>query len=318
MKPGHKTAYREFCQSAAAIPLFHQPWWLDAVCGPENWQVALVRNADTASAEGVLPYYTRSRYGVRMVTPPPLTPFLGPLIFPPEGLNLHKQRAFEERVVRGLLRQLPDVTVLRLKLNYDQNNWLPFRWEGFRQTTRYSYRIQDLSDIDRVWSNFHPKLRNKINHATRHCHVQQLDDAEPVFRLYEKRLQRQGQAAPISWQWLASLDRVLVERKSRAAFLCSDRNERPLAGAYIAWDQHSSYLLLTGFDEGEPIRGATALAVWSSMQFVAGLGLIYDFEGSMLSGVERFFREFGGELCAYHYLVRYKNKFWGSVFNTML
>ncbi|MCB0562053.1 MAG: GNAT family N-acetyltransferase [Lewinellaceae bacterium] len=317
MKPSPKTAYRDICRHAAQATLFHQPWWLDAACGPGNWQVAIARNENTGEVEGALPYHVRSRFGVKIVAPPPLTPFLGPLLCPPEGLNHYKLRAFEEALAAQLLSELPRLPAVRLKLHYDVHNWLPFRQVGFRQTTRYSYRILDLSDIEAVWASFHPKLRNKINHAARFCQVQQIDDAGPVFQLFERRFQQKGQAAPIHREWFAGVDQALMQRQARAAFLCSDRAGRPLAGAYIAWDQYSSYLLLTGFDEQANIRGAAALAVWASIQFVAERGLIYDFEGSMLPGVERFFREFGGELCSYHRLAKYRNRMWEVLFHTI-
>lgn len=317
-EPSPKTAYRNFCRDGRQLPLFHQPWWLDATCGAGNWEAAVAKNEETGRVEGALPYCLRSRYGVRMAGLPPLTPFLGPLLFPPEGLNTHRRRSFEERVIRKLLGQLPNLPIVRLKLYYDMQNWLPFREAGFEQTTRYSYRIPGLADTDRTWQGFHPKLRNKISHAARYCTIQQVEDAEPVFLLYGQRFQQKGQGVPVTWQWFACLDQALQERQARAAFLCLDKKGRPLAGAYIAWDDRSSYLLLTGFDGNANIRGAAALAVWESIRFVAGRGLIYDFEGSMLPGVERFFREFGGELCPYHRLVKYRNRMWEVLFHTII
>lgn len=316
-EPGPKTAYRNFCRDARQLPLFHQPWWLDATCGVGGWLAAVAENPETGRVEGALPYCLRSRYGVKMAGLPPLTPFLGPLLFLPEGLNHYRQRSFEEQVIRKLLDQLPNLPLVRLKLHYDMQNWLPFRQAGFEQTTRYSYRILGPADIDQIWQGFHPKLRNKISHAARHCTVQQVEDAEPVFRLYAQRFRLKGRAVPVSWQWFAGLDQALQERQARAAFLCLDRKRRPLAGAYIAWDGQSSYLLLAGFDGNANIRGAAALAVWESIRFVAGRGLLYDFEGSMLPGVERFFREFGGELCAYHQLMKYRNRMWEVLLHTI-
>ncbi|MCO6491597.1 MAG: GNAT family N-acetyltransferase [Phaeodactylibacter sp.] len=311
MRQNPKTTYRDACGNTPGLPLFHQPWWLDATCGPGGWHVAVARNEGNGALEGLLPYHTRSRYGVRMVAPPPMTPFLGPLLFPPEGLNGYKLRTFEEETIRRLLSQLPNLPLVRMKLHYDARNWLPFRSAGFRQTTRYSYRILDLSNLDRVWNNFHPRLRNKISHAGRLCEVQRVEDAGPVFRLFQQRLGRQG--AAVGEAWFAGVDAALRAHGARAAFLCSDEQGRPLSGAYIAWDERSAYLLMTGFDDRAAIRGAAALAVWASIQFAAERGLIYDFEGSMLPGVERFFREFGGELCPYHYLVKYRSWWWRAV-----
>lgn len=306
--------YRDFCKDATLLPLFQQPWWLDAVCGPGNWKIAIALNEDTGVVEGVLPYYIRSRFRVSMLAPPPLTPFFGPTLFPPSGLNSYKLRAFEEETIHKLLHQLPNLPIVRFKLHFDYCNWLPFREAGFRQTTMYSYRIKELDDPEKIWNGFHPKLRNKISHSARFCRVQQVADARSVFSLFEQRFRHKGQRPPISEEWFAGVDQALTQHQARAAFLCSDLAGRPLAGAYITWDEYSSYLMITGFDSQKKIRGATALAIWESIQFIAARGgLIYDFEGSMLPGVERFFREFGGSLYPYHRLTLYRNKLWQAI-----
>jgi hypothetical protein len=38
----NKQKYRKFCKKEKNIPVFSKDWWLDAVCGEENWDVAIV------------------------------------------------------------------------------------------------------------------------------------------------------------------------------------------------------------------------------------------------------------------------------------
>jgi len=37
-----KELYREFCQVEDNIPIFSKDWWMDAVCGEDNWDVILI------------------------------------------------------------------------------------------------------------------------------------------------------------------------------------------------------------------------------------------------------------------------------------
>jgi len=38
----NKERYREFCQKQdTELPIFHQDWWLDAVCGTANWDACI-------------------------------------------------------------------------------------------------------------------------------------------------------------------------------------------------------------------------------------------------------------------------------------
>ena len=71
-----------------------------------------------------------------------------------------------------------------------------------------------------------------------------------------------------------------------------------MAAVYIVWDNKRSYYLLGGYDFKKSHHGAQALAVWESIKFTKErLGLNeFDFEGSMIPQVERFFRKFGGRL----------------------
>lgn len=43
MKNIKKDEYREFCLNEKNIPIFSKDWWLDSVCGTDNWDVALVK-----------------------------------------------------------------------------------------------------------------------------------------------------------------------------------------------------------------------------------------------------------------------------------
>ena len=44
-------------------------------------------------------------------------------------------------------------------------NWLPFYWAGFQASVHYTYRIEDLSDLDRVQSDFQEHVRRGIRKA---------------------------------------------------------------------------------------------------------------------------------------------------------
>ena len=54
------------------IPLYLQDWWLDAVCGVDEWMAFVLEEEGTAS--GVMPYYMPVPGHISM---PPFTQFLG-------------------------------------------------------------------------------------------------------------------------------------------------------------------------------------------------------------------------------------------------
>ena len=47
----NRERYKELCKKESTIPLFSQGWWLDAVCGENNWDVYIVgSNMDIKAA----------------------------------------------------------------------------------------------------------------------------------------------------------------------------------------------------------------------------------------------------------------------------
>jgi hypothetical protein len=66
-----KEKYREYCRSESSIPVFARDWWLDAVCGEDNWEVALIENNGEILAS--FPYYIKRKFGINAITMPKLT-----------------------------------------------------------------------------------------------------------------------------------------------------------------------------------------------------------------------------------------------------
>jgi hypothetical protein len=65
------------------------------------------------------------------------------------------------------------------------------------------------------------------------------------------------------------------------------------AGIYVVWDEQSAYYLMGGGDPELRSSGATSLCMWEAIKFVSTKTKSFDFEGSMIERVERFFRAFG-------------------------
>ena len=55
----NKEQYEEFCKVEKNIPIFSQDWWLDAVCGSDNWNVALVEKGGHIMAS--MPYFFKKK-----------------------------------------------------------------------------------------------------------------------------------------------------------------------------------------------------------------------------------------------------------------
>ena len=65
-------------------------------------------------------------------------------------------------------------------------------------------------------------------------------------------------------------------------------------------DSQTAYYLLGGYQAEERHHGAGALAVFEAIQHCREIGLkTFDFEGSVIPAIEKYFRGFGGQLKPY-------------------
>ncbi len=269
--------------------IFEEPWWLDAVA-PGLWGEAIVRAGEAVVAR--LPYVLKRRGGLVVVGQPPLTQTLGPWMDRlPQKQS--KRAAREKTLVADLLGQIPRFHLMQQDLAPSFTNALPFYWAGFDVRVRYTYRIDDVSDLNKVWSEFDQRARRSVRKAEQNLEVRPSEDIEPLIKLIDRTLRRAGARAPDP-DLVRRIDSVLAGRGRRSLFYAVDSANRMHAVAYFVWDDFTTYYLLGGRDEAMPEVGAPSLLMWAGIQGAAQRGQIFDFEGSMLAPIEEFFRGFGG------------------------
>jgi hypothetical protein len=197
-----------------------------------------------------------------------------------------------------LIKSLPRYDHFQQNWHYSQTNWLPFFWAGFGQTTRYTYRLLDLSDEEQLWRGLGSNIRSDVRKATRRFALKVRTDlrADALVQLMAHTFKRQGREVPYSRALVKRLDDACQKRNARRIFIAEDELGRAHAGVYIVWDEKAAYYLMGGGDPLLRSSGGTSLCMWEAIKFSSTVSRTFDFEGSMLEPVERFFRAFGAQL----------------------
>ena len=55
--------------------------------------------------------------------------------------------------------------------HYGITDWLPFYWEGYRQTTRYTYMLKDIRNTKAILGNMSFNIRRNITKARDKYHI---------------------------------------------------------------------------------------------------------------------------------------------------
>ena len=296
-----KALYSEFCRSEY-VPLQLQPWWLDAVCDADRWSAVLSYDKG-GRITGALPYFLTRRWGLSAIHVPPFTAYAGPWLAYPDNPDFKKNSryGFEHRVMAELIAQLPRVAFFQQNFWPEIQNWLPFYWAGFHQTTRYTYLLPGTGYPEELYRNLKNKLRTDLRTAETETEVVRESDTDLLFWLNQLSFNRKGLRQPYRRAPFENLHAALTERKQSECFFARDRaSGAPHAALYLAYDTRQASLLLSGFD---PALGRRSRALhglyWQAIRFCAERGLSLDFEGSMEPGIERALRAFGGQLTPY-------------------
>jgi len=302
-----KLAYKEFLKENPDIGIFHQDWWLDSLCGSENWDILLVKRDDKII--GALPFYFKKKFFFfRIITQPPLTQFMGPII-KNTASKYNKKIGNQKKVIQELIDQLPKFSYFSQACSSDLTNWLPFYWKGFKQNTLYTYVLDDLSNLEVVWNGFSGSVRTDIRKAKKnHVVIREDADINEFYSLYQSTYKRKKQKAPINIETLLALDKACSEKQCRKILIAEDQDKNILSGAFIIWDSKTAYYLLGGLNESAQRYGSQSYLLWEAIKFSSSKVERFDFEGSMNEQIERFFRAFGAKQQQYFNLSKVESK----------
>ena len=295
----NKEHYRKFCKLEKNIPVFSRDWWLDAVCGEDNWDICLVEKDNKIL--GSLPYYNYKKFGYTFLSMPPLTPYLGPQLFLDDSIdNLSLEKQIN--ILTDLISQLPKYNFFNQSFNPNVINWLPFYWAGFRQTTRYTYFISRNNTEEYLWNNFRGRVRRNIRKAQNKyfLEVGESDDIEKFYSLNKLTFTRNKMKMPYNLSLISRIDAACKQHKCRKIYMVTNSQNEIFGAIYVIWDEYTTYYLMGGNDPELINSGASSLLLWEAIKFSIKEGRNFDFEGSMLPGVEKYFRGFNPDLREYH------------------
>lgn len=287
-----KDKYRSLCSREKSIPVFSRDWWLDTVCGETKWDVVLIEEKGEILA--AMPLYIPHRGVVSM---PAYTQTMGPW-FAPGAADAKYATLLGRRqaLTAQFTEALKAYPYFLQNFHYRITDWLPFYWAGYGQTTRYTYIIEKLSrDETELWSAMSPQIRRNITKARdkEAIRLQKGIPAEDFLRMQALTFKRQGRRVPGNQQVLLALIDACRKRGQGDLWGAYDAEGRLHAAIFLVWQESSAYYLAGGGDPSLRQSGAHSLLLWEAIRFAAGRCEQFDFEGSMVPGVERFFREFG-------------------------
>ena len=300
----NKEKYNEFFSHNTGINIYSSPWWLDAVAGEENWDVILV-NDKKGDIIASFPFVKSKGLTCRKkIGMPILTQKLGPYIVYGDNFSDLKRISYEQEIYNKIIEQLPKFDLFNVNFDQKYKNWLPFYWNGFKQTSRCSYKIFNLKDLDNVFKNFANYKRQKIKKAENFLTVRDDMSIEKFYAYFEDSVKERGEHVCYSFDFFKKLADTCFEHNSGKIYYCFDSDNNIHAAAFIVWDKHCAYYLSVMRKSEFNTSGGNELLVWHIIKDVSQFVDEFDFEGSMMKGVEESYRYYGGMQTEYYNIIK--------------
>lgn len=283
-------AWDVFVETSPQGSLYARSTYLDGVGCP--YRIAVVGHGDDVRGGLVL---ARNEVGVQ--ANPLFVKYLGVLYAPAVA---RKQDA-QYKVDRTLLENLRVSGVWSYTFHPAFRNWLNFYWRGFRQTTQYTYRIifEEERDFRRGYDE---KVKSALRAARRHELRVSDVSVEEFLRVNRLTYTARGTKPPYQDAVLRGRLTRLLERDLLVLHAVRDPAGAIHAVTGLAYDVHCAYLILNGSDPAYRQSGANTFAVDQAIEWASRHCAAFDFEGSMIERIEKFYRGFAGTLTPYYHI----------------
>lgn len=248
---------------------------------------------------GGMSLYQERLWGLKILRRAPFTPVCGPFL---EVKAQHPVAILEARrealeCVSEYLSQ-QSAAVIMLPLDRKINDVLPFFWRGYKVIPNYTY-ILDLSlSFSDLQKNMTSAQRTHITKAGKDLlTVQRTEDMNIVRDMVLAIFERQRKTLNNS-----ILEAILFRyaNSSNSFAFTTYRDAAAIATCFVVHNARTAYCLLGGCSPQERHHGAGPLAVLEAIKYSQEIGLkTFDFEGSVIPTIERYYRGFGGQLTPY-------------------
>lgn len=288
----NKARYEAFCKSAY-VPIYSQPWWMDAICGSDGWDVWLYSKGDEVLA--AMPYYLEERAHGLYITKAPLTQNNGIIFKGSKTSGAIASQKLQEHAINAANEFIESLGLAVYEQQYQTSftNWLPFSWHGYSALPRYTYILNTDCELDDLWRGMSTKQRGKVKKGKKNTTQITTLPPDEFYEHHKRIFDRQGLPCPFSFELWKKLESACRDHGCSASYAAMHENE-VASLIFLVWDDRAVYQILGGSMPGLQKLDTYAALIWHGITIAHDMGRVYDFEGSMIERISKSFREFGG------------------------
>ena len=297
----NKECYSTFCRETPDLPIFLHDWWMNAVCAGKQWDVLLYYDNE-GNICAAMPYLLRQRAWMRYIVMPQMTQIGGIWVAP----NIQQDTAMIQTICSSFAQQLSELKISYFYQHFPIHSVAIDGMKNlqFKVKERFTYRIEDLSNLDNVIDAFSKNKKRQL-HKALSLHVTRDLNAEDFYRFHTQCLADQNKQISYSREFFLVIHRKTQRLQQSQILAIRNADNEILAAAFLVWDRRSMYYLIPCYSEAHKKSGASALLVLESIKLAREVGVAFDFEGSMIRGIAQHYKQFGSTATRYYSVEKY-------------
>ncbi len=272
--------------------IYAKSFYLDNIC--PGWRALTVEGY-----EWVFPITHKTKFGISYLYQPPFTQQLG---------------AFAKR---GIIVPFTDIIRwLQQHYRFWEINWnYATNSEGIRApvhiTAATNFILNLSKSYESIAANYHKHLKRKLLKSKEFKHKYQSSiDFDKYIDLYSKNYgMRTPHVRPKDYESLKNVSGYAIKQDMLICREVVTEDDELIALALLLHDEKRIYNLINITTEKGRETEANHFLLDAVIREFSGRDLLFDFEGSDLPGVKKFYQYFGAEDQPY-YMLRYNNLPW--------
>lgn len=273
--------------------VFQNSWWLEAT--GYDLEILGCWDSNGHLVSGI-PLPRKKRAGLLLYHYPPLAPYLGPVF----DLSAEKEPREQLAAMRCqgelLAAAIQGFDNLVYAVGAAGPDLQGFLWVGFRAELSYTFRFEAGMTPDQAFEMSARTCRQKFRGDwARTIAVSCENDVAPLIELNRETFARQSRSTPFTAAYLRSMWAAAANHRCGSIYVARDSDGRPLSAVFVVHDARASYQIVSGMNADARLSPAGYFTTWAAIRDALTASRAFDFEGSRVRGVERYYRSWGGE-----------------------
>ena len=267
-----------------------------------DWQAMIVK--DDSGWLAVMPFCVNRKWRYTYVPQPPFAQFWGVYFAPFSALSTYRKLSLKGQILKLIVDYLNQFHLVIQNFSPEFEYPLPFYWGGYNLHTRYTFRVRLEQAEKDLFAQLEPSLRRQVRKADRReIHLRTSQSASALLQLLSINSQQGKDLTannPDAREILQKICDYLFRSGNGEIIEAYTPDNQLCAAALLGFFQGKSYYLMGAFDPAHQASGAMTRTLWEGIRRAKMSGSsLFDFEGSMIPGIEHFFRKFGAHPVPY-------------------